>query len=86
MVGQVEKHFAEETGPDGEKWKPSQRAIKEDGQTLTDKRHLRNSIDFELDGDEAVEVGTNIEYGSTHQFGEETGNLPARPFIGFFRG
>ena len=86
LVGQVEKRFAEETGPDGETWKPSQRAIKKDGQTLTDTRHLRNSFDFEVDGDDAVEVGTNVEYASAHQFGEETGKggaLPARPFIGF---
>jgi len=54
-------------------------------QTLTDTRKLRNSIDFALDGQEAVEIGTNIEYASGHQFGEETGGggLPARPFLGF---
>ncbi len=89
MLGAVEERFAEETGPDGTKWIPSQRALKEDGQTLTDTRHLRNNIQTEgfiLDGDVAVEIGTNIEYGPTHQFGEETGSgggIPARPFMGF---
>lgn len=39
---------------------------------LMDKSRLRSSITFTLRGKDAVDVGTNIEYGAKHQFGLET--------------
>lgn len=51
-----------------EKWKPSKRAILQDGQTLVDKGILRNSINYQA-GRNRVEVGTNVVYAAIHQFG-----------------
>lgn len=56
--------------PDGMPWPPSLRAIEEHGQTLVDTARLRDSITYET-GRTQVEVGTNVRYAPTHQFGAE---------------
>lgn len=77
--------FEDQRGPDGREWQPSQRAEKENGQTLVDQGHLR--IITHRPGDSQVEVGSNLIYAAIHQFGGEAGRnlavtLPARPFLG----
>lgn len=41
--------------------------------------NLRQSINWKLDGDDAVAVGAPMKYASYHQ--EGTKNMPARPFF-----
>jgi phage virion morphogenesis protein len=48
------------------------------GKPLIDTGRLRNSITARSDSDSA-EVGTNVIYAATHQFGR--GAIPARPFL-----
>ena len=62
------QRFADETGPDGVKWKPSRRAREDGGKTLTDTRRLENSTTH-LAGRLSVEIGTNMIYAGIHQFG-----------------
>lgn len=62
-------------------WKPSQRAVVEGGQTLTDTGRLRNSITFNVGGD-FIEVGTNVEYAEPLQVGSLKNNLAPREFLG----
>ena len=51
-----------------------------DGHPLLIKSgHLRQSISWKLDGDDAVVVGTSQEYAKYHQHG--TKKMPARPFL-----
>ena len=74
--------FTTGIGPDGVEWKPSQRAIRDDGQTLRDSGDLMNSITHEVEGD-SVSVGTNKIYGPAHQFGVTI--LPKKgEFLRFF--
>ncbi|HPL75678.1 MAG TPA: phage virion morphogenesis protein [Candidatus Sumerlaeota bacterium] len=47
---------------------------------LMDSGRLANSITFEAN-DKQVEIGTNLVYAATHQFGR--GAIPARPYLGF---
>jgi len=49
-------------------------------QPLVDTGNLRNSITRNVSGN-SVEVGTDLIYGATHQFGSENGDIPARPFL-----
>ncbi|MXY18020.1 MAG: phage virion morphogenesis protein [Acidobacteria bacterium] len=70
LVESTLERFEREHGPDGQAWKPSQRALEEGGQTLTDKGYLRNSITHVARRD-GVDVGTNVPYGAIHQFGGE---------------
>ena len=48
---------------------------------LKDTGNLFNSIIAFFDSRTAG-VGTNVSYGSDHQFGRPSRNLPARPFLG----
>lgn len=91
--------FETESGPDGERWVPSARAVAEGGQTLTDTGHLKGSLTAAHDARSAI-LGTNLIYAAIHQFGgrivrsaaksskrrfgpPKPGAMPARPFLGF---
>ena len=99
MRTQTLERFEAETGPDGVRWKPSQRALEDGGLTLTDTGHLKQSITAASTATSAV-VGTNLLYAAIHQFGGSIRaktqkalktpfgprgavNMPARPFVGF---
>jgi len=49
---------------------------------LMDSGRLANSIGFAVKGNQ-VEIGTNLIYAATHQFGDKKRNIPARPFLVF---
>lgn len=86
LVSSTKERFGKETGPDGVKWKDSDRAEAEGGKTLTDNAILKNSIGYEATR-KTVAVGTNLVYGAIHQLGGMAGRgkkleLPARPYLG----
>lgn len=87
LVSSSVKRFVDEQGPDGKRWKPSQRAATTGGKTLTDTGRLRNSIDYATARGKVM-VGSNVRYARIHQLGGKTGrghkiNMPARPYLGF---
>ena len=66
------EHFANEAGPDGVRWKPSQRVLegkKRGGGTLSLEGHLLDSITHDVVDSDTVEVGSNRVYAAAHQFG-----------------
>ena len=69
------RRFRTETGPDGERWKPSG---KRGGQTLTARGRLLDSIRRFVSREEAG-VGTDVAYGPIHQFGGKTPPRVIRP-------
>lgn len=60
--------FRNQTGPDGQRWKPSLRAQFNGGKTLTKDGHLGDSITHSADRKTAA-WGTNRIYAAIHQFG-----------------
>ncbi len=50
----------------------SLRAIEENGITLVDTGRLVRSVDYLIENNLTVKVGTNIEYGEKHQLGKGT--------------
>lgn len=60
--------FKSQTGPDGQKWKPSKRAQKTGGQTLKLKGHLEGSISYKATN-AGAQWGSNRVYAAIHQFG-----------------
>ena len=64
----VSERFEKGKGPGGEAWPPSIRVKMKGGQTLIDTARLRDSIVSEPDA-QGVDVGTNVPYAATHQFG-----------------
>ena len=78
----VSERFEQSKGPGGEAWPVSIRAREEGGQTLIDSARLRDNIVSEAEP-RAVEIGTNVPYAATHQFGatirpREAGSLAFR--------
>jgi phage virion morphogenesis protein len=87
LVTSTLQRFEDQTDPDGLSWLKSARAEAENGQTLTDRGHLRHSITHRADR-YSVQVGTNVVYGAIHQFGGviQRGNviitMPKRSYLG----
>ncbi|MCM2318064.1 MAG: phage virion morphogenesis protein [Pseudomonas sp.] len=75
--------FRSQTGPDGERWKPSLRAQLAGGKTLTKDGHLGNSIASGATAREA-RWGTNRVYAAIHQLGGKI-DIPARSQQAYFR-
>lgn len=78
--------FEHETGPDGVRWTPSQRALLTGGQTLTNRGHLRAS-GTHIASRHSVVQGSNLVYARPQHAGGKVGRghkvtLPARPFVG----
>lgn len=82
-IGFVENsrlRFVDQVAPDDTPWIPSQRAIKQNGQTLRDTGRLMNSMTHVVHPD-GVEYGTDTPYaGYLH---DGTSRMPARPIVGF---
>lgn len=77
----------EKTDPEGTRWQAWSEGYAE-------TRHQGNSLLMgagDLDdslthtvllGADCVEVGSNLIYAATHQYGDERRNIPARPYLG----
>lgn len=68
LVSQTVQRFVDETDPNGVPWIPSQRALREGNQTLTDTGTLRNSFTYTAD-DTGATVLTSVGYAVDHQVG-----------------
>lgn len=85
--------FQNGTAPDGSSWpalkhpRPPRR--NQNNKPLLDSYRLLKSVTnntsdhVEGVSDEAMTLGTYVEYGPPHQDGTKDGILPARPFMGF---
>lgn len=83
----------EKTSPDGEPWAPWSARYAGTRNAKNSRRHsllvgegdLRDSIQSFTrgfgSGSEAV-VGSPLIYAATHQFGDASRNIPARPYLG----
>ncbi len=66
-------------------WKPAYAATRNPGQSLLQgEGDLLDSITAEVHGDTA-EVGSNLVYAATQQFGDPDRGIPARPYLGVSR-
>lgn len=64
------ERFKDQRDPDGNAWKKSIRAERDNGTTLSHTARLKNSIKSKASMD-GFAVGTNTIYARTHQFGEK---------------
>ena len=86
VLSETLHNFDQEQTPEGEDWKPSQRARSKGGKTLQDTGRLRDSYVYDAQRDQ-VEIGSNTIYSAIHHFGGKTGRnqavtMPARPALG----
>ncbi len=68
LVSEITQLFRAGRAPDGTSWKPSLRARLQDGETLVERGHLRDSYTHNFDDSELV-VGTDDKRARIHQFG-----------------
>lgn len=84
-VSQTEQRIDQEkTAPDGSAWaalNPAYAKRKKKGGILELEGDLRDSLAYRVSG-QTVEVGTNLIYAATHQFGDESRGIPQREFLG----
>jgi phage virion morphogenesis protein len=86
VESQVRRRLSEEkAGPDGADWADwSDRYAKTrhgGHDILRGEGDLIDSIDHQVSGNE-VEIGSNLIYAATHQFGDPDRNIPERPYLG----
>lgn len=81
--GTIER-FESEKSPEGAAWSKSIRASSKGGLTLTMSGALKGSINARATA-EGAEVGTNLIYAATHQFGASGRTIRAKnkPFLTF---
>lgn len=82
LVSSTVQRFRQQAGPDGEPWKPLKRPRKRGGSKILIDRGILRSFIQALTTEDTVEVGTNLIYAATHQFGDARRGIPARPFLG----
>ncbi|MEG3640446.1 phage virion morphogenesis protein [Magnetococcus sp. PR-3] len=86
-VEHITQTKADSHGNPWPKWSEIYAALppKKRGKKLLEKEgSLQDSITHRVDGDESVQVGSNLAYAAIHQFGgAEVGKpgLPARPYL-----
>ena len=86
VVSQVQRRIEiEKTSPDGKAWAAwSPRYAKSSGHgpsLLVKSNHLLTSIEVQDQGGD-VYVGSKLPYAATHQYGDPSRNIPARPYLG----
>ncbi len=84
---QTRRRIEEQLGaPDGTPWvdwSEKYAATRHSGQGfLYAEGDLADSIDHQVVSNDQVEVGSNLIYAATHQFGDEDRGIPARPYLG----
>lgn len=85
LLASTQDRFKTQTDPDGGAWQALQpRTIKRKKynptKVLTERGFLRKNLRYQVLNKTTVQVGSNLEYAATHQFGRD--KIPARPFLG----
>ena len=85
LLASTQDRFASQTDPEGSPWEALQpRTIKRKkynaARVLTERGFLRKNLRYQVLSKTTVQVGSNLEYAATHQYGRA--GIPARPFLG----
>ena len=86
LLNRTRARFDSQTAPDGRAWQalsPGYQKHKKQNKDkiLTLYGHLRGLLNRFSDAN-SLRVGTPLIYGATHQFGDPSRHIPARPFLG----
>lgn len=87
VESQVRRRISDEkTSPSGEDWpawSDAYAAKRPEGRTLLmNEDHMLDSITHLTVDKNSIEVGSNMIYAATHQFGDEDRGIPQREFLG----
>jgi len=87
MLGSTQDRFRDEEDPEGKPWEPLNDKYRRRKKKNTDKilvldGYMRDLLAYQADS-ESMQLGTNRIQGATHQFGDDSRNIPERAFLGF---
>lgn len=92
LIESTKQRFVSSTGPDGQNWQDnSQVTIERKGRNkpLVDSNTLMDEINYQIIGNNTLEIGSSMKYAAMQQFGGTKdefshlwGDIPARPFLG----
>lgn len=86
LLNSHQERFERQESPDGDRWEPLSdrylaRKKKNRDKILILEGDLRDLLRYQASQD-ALELGTDRIYGASHQFGDDSRGIPARPFLG----
>lgn len=83
VVQSTQQRFVDMQEPDGDPWEPlfleTLKNKKRQNRILTETETLADTLHYQLSQGE-LQIGSNLEYAATHQFGRD--EIVARPFLG----
>ena len=84
----TQDRMSREESPDGKAWEPlsvntleQKDLTNQSGKILRGYGTLADLLSYQINGNQLM-FGSNMEYAATHQFGRDSANIPARPFLG----
>ena len=85
LLARTQDRFKTQTDPDASPWDAlaphtTKRKKYNPTKVLTERGFLRKDLRYQVLNKTTVQVGSNLEYAATHQFGRD--KIPARPFLG----
>lgn len=83
LLNRIRTRFQQEVDPEGRAWVPSQRALKEGGNTLIKTGRLFRSIQLYNSPAGMRLIGTDVFYAPYMHFGNKVKGNPARMFMAF---
>lgn len=86
LLNSTRARFTAQRDPGGAPWAPldpktKRRKKKNADKILTEEGELRGTLTYSA-GASSLVVGSPEKYAATHQFGDASRNIPARPFLG----
>lgn len=86
LLNSHKDRWGQQQAPDGAAWEPLEpkyqaRKKKNADKILLLDGYLRDLLHYNASDDE-LQLGTNLIYGATHQFGDPKRGIPAREFLG----
>jgi phage virion morphogenesis protein len=86
LLNATHDRWERQIDPDGNPWaaldpKTLRYKKKNKDKILVLEGYMRDTLAYNTTSF-SLELGTNLIQGATHQFGDETRNIPARPFLG----
>jgi phage virion morphogenesis protein len=88
LLESTQDRMNQEVSPDGTPWEPlSINTLEQKDLTNQSDKILRgygtmaDMLSYQVSGNQLM-FGSNMEYAATHQFGRDSANIPARPFLG----
>jgi phage virion morphogenesis protein len=89
LTESTQQRFEDMETPDGEKWEElapgtiiNKQKTGQSDKILRGYGPLSDLLSYQL-GNDQLQFGSNMEYAASMHFGRDSGNIPAREFLGF---